>query len=362
MPDCIIVGGGVIGLLTARELHRSGLDVLIVERGKLGGESTWAGGGIVSPLYPWRYDDAVNVLAEKSKRIYPELCAVLLEETGVDCELQHSGLLITHDEELQQAQRWAEQYGVSLQHITTARSLQEIEPQINPRFDRGIWLADVDQVRNPKLVEALRKSCDVDGISYREHSEVQQLLIETGRVRGIQIDGSNIMADRVVIASGAWSARVCAEVADIDVAPVKGQMIMLKTEAGLLDTIVMSQGHYVIPRRDGYVLTGSTLERTGFDKTLSSQARDELLQYASELVPCLTDYAIERHWSGLRPGTSKGIPYVCEHDEIANLYIHAGHYRNGIVLGAASARLMAEIILQKTLSCHADAYKMTSPH
>ena len=135
MPDCIVVGGGVIGLLTARQLFLEGVDVLLIEKGQLGGESSWAGGGIVSPLYPWRYDDAVNILAERSKKIYPVLTKKLFEETGQDCELIRSGLFTVTDNQ-QEISDWARQWSVDASYISDTDSIHAIEDKVGEVVDR----------------------------------------------------------------------------------------------------------------------------------------------------------------------------------------------------------------------------------
>jgi len=361
MTDCIIVGGGVIGLLTARQLFLEGVDVLLLEKGPLGGESSWAGGGIVSPLYPWRYSDAVNVLAERSKKIYPELTKTLFEETGSDCELINSGLFTVTDKD-QEIINWAKKWSVDARFINDYESIHEIEHSVGETVDRGIWMPDILQIRNPKFVKALKASFDYLSIPYQQQSAVEEILVENNKVSAVRTKQKTFFADKVIIASGAWSAQFSVTQSSVDVLPVKGQMIMYKGEPDQVKRIVLSEGHYIIPRKDGRILAGSTLEKIGFDKTISSSALDELHQAAIELVPLLDKLTVERQWAGLRPGTEQGIPYICQHDDTEGLYIHAGHFRNGIVLGAASAELMTDIILARQPWCDTSPYTMRAPH
>lgn len=349
-------------MLTARELHKAGVDILVIERGPMGGESSWAGGGIISPLYPWRYSQSVNQLAEISKTIYPGLARQLQDESGVDCELITSGLLLTDREEQQQAESWAREWSVELETITDAQRIHEIEPRVSTAIDSGLWLPDIMQIRNPKLVKAMKGSFDAIGIKYLEHTPVNELMVEAGEIKGVKTATDTLTADKVIIASGAWSSGFIKGERNIDVEPVKGQMIMFRGEPGLIKRMVLSSGHYIIPRKDGRVLAGSTIERTGFDKTITDEATIELKRAAAGIIPALGDMEIERQWAGLRPGTEQGIPYICRHPEIEGLYINAGHYRNGVVLGAASARLMAELVLGQKPSLDPAAYALDAVH
>ena len=361
MPDCIIVGGGVIGLLTARQLFLEGVDVLLLEKGPLGGESSWAGGGIISPLYPWRYSNAVNVLAERSKKIYPELTTSLFEETGSDCELINSGLFTVTDKD-KAIINWAEKWSVDARFINDTEIIHKIESSVGEAVDKGIWMPDILQIRNPEFVKALKASFDYLSVPYQEQIAVEEIMLENNIVSGVRTKQKTFFADKVIIASGAWSAQFSVTQSSVDVLPVKGQMIMYQGEPNLVKRIILSQGHYIIPRRDGRILAGSTLEKIGFDKSISSSALDELHQAAVELVPLLDKLTVERQWAGLRPGTEQGIPYICQHDDIDGLYIHAGHFRNGIVLGAASAELMADIILGRQPWCDTAPYTMCARH
>jgi len=362
MPECIVIGGGVIGMMTARALHLSGMDMLLLERGPLGGESSWAGGGIISPLYPWRYQDSVNCFAQHSKTLYPDLVASLRDESGVDCELINSGLLIVDQDENESALAWADQYSEDIQHITDRKMLLSVEPALADGIEQALWMPDVMQVRNPKIIKALRGSFDRLDIAYREHAPVQDIIVKAGRVTGVRVGDEELGADCVIVAGGAWSAGLIDAVQHVDVEPVKGQMIMFRGEPDLVKRIVLSEGHYIIPRRDGRVLAGSTLEKTGFDKTTSEEALNALRKTAAALVPVLVSLPVERQWAGLRPGTENGVPYVCAIDDVEGLYLHAGHYRNGIVLGPASVQLMTELVLDKETFCDASPYIVKAQH
>lgn len=362
LPEIIIIGGGIIGMLTARELKAAGVDVLVIERGPLGGESSWAGGGIISPLYPWRYSKAVNQLAEISKTIYPGLAQQLQDESGVDCELITSGLLYADLEEQRQAENWAVEWSVKLDAITDAQQVHEIEPQVSASIDGGLWLPEIMQIRNPKLVKAMKGSFGALGINYHEHTPVTQLIKDAGVIKGVETARDSFTAEKVIIASGAWSSGFIKDEKNVVVEPVKGQMIMFRGGPDLIKRMVLSSGHYIIPRKDGRVLAGSTLERTGFDKNVTEDAMVELRRAAVGVIPALADMEIERQWAGLRPGTEQGIPYICEHPEIAGLYINAGHYRNGVVLGAASVRLMVELVLGIKPSIDPAPYAIDAAH
>jgi glycine oxidase len=343
-PDVIVVGGGIIGLLTAWYLRQQSVQVMVIERGGIGRESSWAGGGILSPLYPWRYDDTVTRLAQWSQNHYWGLCQQVQDETGIDPQWQRSGFLSLNVDDVGDAFSWAKRWGYRVESVS-GEKLSGLEPELGIDTD-GIWMPDVAQVRNPRLAQALRAWLVQDGVVLREQDAVRQLLTEHSRIVGVMTESGRFHADQVVIAGGAWTARILAELGcPAEISPVKGQMILIRAIPGLVTRMVICDERYVIPRRDGRVLFGSTLEYEGFDKTTDDAVQRLLMERACALIPKLGNYPIERHWAGLRPGTPDGVPFIGKHPDITGLYINAGHFRNGVVTGPASAEKLVRLML-----------------
>ena len=361
MYEVIIIGGGLLGMLSARELARAGRRVALFDRGQTGRESTWAGGGILSPLYPWRFDDAVNALARWGQPRYADFAGQLHQESGIDPEYEPSGLLILDNDEQEAALAWARRWQVELQ-LLDGETIRDLEPQLGNPPEQALWLPQVGQLRNPRLGRAACGSLDALGVAVYEQQPVEELLIEAGRCRGVVSGGTMFQAEQVVIAGGAWSAGLLAPLdIRLPVRPVRGQMILYRGEPGALRRIVLSQDRYIIPRRDGRVLVGSTIEEVGFDKSTTDEALATLREAGERLVPALADWPLEHQWAGLRPGSPHGIPYISEVPGVAGLYLNTGHFRNGVVLGLASARLLSDLMLGREPIVDPGSYSALSP-
>ncbi|MFC1748706.1 glycine oxidase ThiO [Pseudomonadota bacterium] len=357
MSDVVIIGGGLTGLLAARELMLAGADVAVVERGELAKESSWAGGGILSPLYPWRYPDAVTALACWSQTQYKLLTDELYECTGIDPEFVRSGLLILGSDDDEEAATWATARGKSLCPLKEGEA-QKLEAML-ASSPRGVMLPEVGQVRNPRLLRSLLAYLEQKGVVFHSQRPVQDIRVEDGVVRGVDTNKGYLDADTVVLASGAWSGGIAEKLGiSLKIEPVKGQMLLFKAVPGLLKHIILCDGYYVIPRQDGHILVGSTMERAGFDKEPTPEAYQELYGMALKIVPKLADYPVANHWAGLRPGSENGVPYICAHPEVAGLYLSAGHFRNGVVMGPASARLLGDIILNRSPVVDPSPYRL----
>ena len=365
MTDCLIVGGGAIGMLSALLLAERGRRVALYERGALGRESSWAGGGIVSPLYPWRYPDAVTALARYSQRHYPAFLARLREQTDIDPELLDSGLLMLDPPE-PGMDEWAARWEMTIEHLRGAAALAAVQPGLAPEFDEGLWMPEVRQVRNPRLVRALAAAVRAHpAIVVHEGAAVRAVRVAQGAVQGVDTADGPVAAPCVLVTAGAWSAGLlpagCAPERPA-VRPVKGQMIVFRTTPGTLTRMVMHQGRYLIPRRDGLVLAGSTLEEEGFDKTPTEAARAELTEAARAIFPALADCPVVYQWAGLRPGTPHGIPYIGQCPAVRGLFVNAGQFRNGIVMGLGSARLGVDLITGESPLVDPAPYALDAPH
>lgn len=348
MSDFVIVGGGVIGMMTALQLADSGVSVTLVERGKTGREASWAGGGIVSPLYPWRYSTAISNLSRWSEGFYPELALRLLEETGIDPEYRQKGLFYLRVDDEDKALSWARQVSKPLERVD-ADFLYTREPNAAPNCDSALWMPTLGSIRNPRLVRALRtRLAAMPQVTLREGVAVSGFETAGNRVTGLKTSEGCLRGGQVIVCGGAWTAPLLATLGvSLPVRPVKGQMIVFKAPPGLVNRVVLMDGRYVIPRADGRVLAGSTLEETGFDKALSDEARSSLWESATRIIPALADCKIEHHWAGLRPGSPDGVPFIGNLPGFDNLYVNAGHYRNGLVLAPASTRLLVDQLLER---------------
>lgn len=361
--DFTLVGGGIIGLLTARELLKAGASVTLIDKGRIGQESSWAGGGILLPLYPWRQHDSISRLVLQSLKLYPSLASQLLDETGIDPEWTPCGLLITQNPDIDKAREWCHS------------NLIRYEPAHNQLLEtihadplHPIWLPDIAQARNPRLVKSLKHDLLDKGAEIRERCEVTNLTIQGNRISEIETGQGKFMVGQLVLSAGAWTGQLYQRFFPTlpgckpRIGPVKGQMLLYDASPETLSFMVLDGDHYLIPRRDGKILAGSSVEHDEFNKTPTNEVRNRLAEFAVNLLPTLKQFPIVRHWAGLRPGTDQGIPYIDRHPDIVNLSINAGHFRNGLAMGPASAQLLVDLLLNRPTQIEPAPYRLSNPH
>ncbi|WON75230.1 glycine oxidase ThiO [Nitrosospira sp. Is2] len=367
MSDVLIIGGGIAGLTTAHELLRQGATVTLLERDRCGQESSWAGAGILSPLLPWDYPDPVTLLTRLSNRLFPAFIDALRTETAIDPEYQASGMLVLNGQSgeaearlekarLHAAEVWCARFGFSMNRVRS----HKIAPALS-RDEPALWLPDVCQVRNPRLLQALIRAVELRKGDIVEHTEVARWNIAQGRIQSVGTSqGKEYAATNYLVTAGAWSRRLLREHAlNLDIWPVRGQILLFKGQPGLLNAIVLQEPDkfYLIPRRDGFVLAGSTLEDVGFDKCPTAEAHEMLLAKARALVPELSPEMVAAHWAGLRPGSPGNVPVIDRHPVISNLYLNSGHYRYGVTMATGSARLLSNILSSRPQPIDATPYR-----
>lgn len=328
-PSITIIGAGAVGCLTALAFAKKGWQVALVDQGVLGGEASWAGGGILFPLLPWNYTEPVNQLALAGAARYPQLCEELFEATGIDPQYQTCGMRVLPSFDGETALAWCKSHELSA----------EIQGE-------SLWLPQVAQVRNPRLLAALRARLDSLGVTIHEHTELLRLQSATAKVQSWQSSkGISFESDAYVVTAGAWSHNLLGEHAQpVPVKPMRGQMLLYRLEAGALSTILYRNDFYLIPRRDGHILAGSTVEDVGFDKSTTEDAARDLARKARDLLPQLADAPVIRHWSGLRPGSPDNMPMIGSHPDFDNLYLNTGHFRYGVTMAPASAEILFNIL------------------
>lgn len=336
-----VIGAGIIGLLSARELALAGHEVVVFEQGAIGREASWAAGGILSPLHPWRYPDPVTWLARYSQDRYPGLCQDLVETTGIDPEWTESGLLRLGVDEGEAAEEWAARFGVTLERREGGVSLSGYEGK-----EAGLWMPTMAQVRSPRLLRALAQDLKRLKVSLHEGARVEAIRWQRSVFKGLVVNGEEVRASQALVAGGPWSSGFLGRYGlTLPVGPVRGQMIVIQARPDTLTAMVLKNTRYLVPRRDGAILVGSTIEEVGFDKATTPDAREELVAAATDLLPALRSFPVTHQWAGLRPSSPTGVPFIGEHPEIRGLFVNTGQFRNGIVLGPASALLVADLML-----------------
>lgn len=341
--DSIIIGGGIIGLATALELACAGHRVRLIERKLAGRESSWAGGGLLFPLLPWEYQEPVTRLTAFSESLFRPWTEALAAATGIDSEFERCGMVVLPPFDPTAAMDWCRDHDYPAEQIAAASRLPWISDALP-----ALWLPAVSQVRNPRLLKALRASAKAHGVVIEEQAEVTGWESSGQRIRTVATRRGEFSADIYVVCAGAWSQPVLGKFgADLSIEPVRGQMLLFGVEPGALPCIVARDGTYLIPRRDGQVLVGSTLEHTGYDKSVTTEACDALLMKAQSMWPELDSGRLIRQWAGLRPGSPDNIPTIARHPGLENLYLNSGHFRYGVTMAPGSALLMANLILDR---------------
>ncbi|CAN5437969.1 glycine oxidase ThiO [soil metagenome] len=363
--DILIIGGGIIGLTLARELKLKGIqNITILEKNQTCGmEASNAAAGMLAPQAETdKIDDFFNFCRE-SRALYPNFAGELFDETAVDIELDQNGTLYAAFTEKDSAEirkrfEWQKKAGLNVEFLS-AEQTRKAEPFISPNVREALYFPDDWQVENRKLLTALRKFAELNQIRIVGNTEVKSLLTENGKITGAKIETENFFTEKVILTTGAWTSLIKpGENASffIDVKPIRGQMLSFPTAKRLFTPVVYSPRGYLVPRFDGRILVGATVEDVGFDKNVTANGVDFLREKALEIAPGLANLKISEKWAGLRPFALDGLPILGEFPEIENLFIATAHYRNGILLAPLTAKILANKIAENSNSEYLEVF------
>jgi glycine oxidase len=335
--DVIVVGAGIIGLSLAIELNKQGLRVLVVEKGEPGREASWAAGGMLVD-FPTETLPGLRELATASARMYPEFVHELEDESGLKIDLRSAGTLLFLD---------ASPGPAALDPHGWLARWRELEPNLkaaNLRATSRVGVYLKERSVDPRHVTAAALAAARHrGIDFSSGNHVLAVEMANGKADGVRTNKTQFAAAMVVNCAGAWAGQIGPH--SFPTRPVKGQMLYVAMpQKEMVRHVVRTQEVYVIPRSDGRMLIGTTVEEAGFDKQTVPETILKLRRAAVDLVPNLADARILEAWAGLRPGTPDGLP-ILGATPTPGYFVATGHFRDGILLAPVTARAMAEVIL-----------------
>jgi glycine oxidase len=348
--DLVVVGAGIIGCACARSIADAGLNVVVVDPGPPGRGASSAAAGLLAPQYEESGGaDPFFDLCDRSRATYPDFAGALREETGLDVELRREGMLVLaltddDEEELERRLAWQRDAGLAAERVD-ADTLRTMEPLVTPEARWGLYLPNDIQVDNVRVCQALTRSLKERGVEIRVGDPVAALEVHGDRVTGVRLaSGERLRAGRTVVAAGAWSAQIGGLPRPLPVRPIRGQMVELQSRGPGPNRILASRaGRYIVPRLDGRLLAGSTVEEAGFDASPSADGLLGILQAVQRIAPELRGARLGPTWAGLRPGTPDGHPILGPEPEMPGLIYATGHFRNGILLAPITALVVAEL-------------------
>lgn len=363
MVDVTVLGGGVIGLAIARELARAGRSVRVLERSGFGQEASWAGAGMLPPGHPEARHSAESSLRGLSASLWPDWGPELANDSRIDIGYRRTGALYLFDDEAQRDAALAVWQGEGVPaEALCPEDITRIEPALNGSHRPGFLLPTQAQVRNPRIMKALYADCARRGVDLRGHCGPIWWVDPKDARAGVRTNTNTFQADLYCVAAGSWSGELLEPLGfSPAIEPIRGQIVLLQEQRPLLTRIIEQDRRYLVPRLDGRVLVGSTLERAGFQKQVTAQGIAELLAFATELCPALGSATIERTWAGLRPGSPDGLPYLGRHPDQERVFVATGHTRWGIQLSPATALVMRQLINGETTELPLEPFSVTRP-
>jgi glycine oxidase len=362
--DVVVVGGGVVGCAVALRLVKAGARCTVVERSVPGAEASSAAAGILAPQAEADGPGAFLSLCLRSRALYPDFIEEVEALSGLRVGFRRSGVLhvafaeaslekLRARVELQRAE------GLSAE-LLDGKGVGRLEPTLNPAILGAALFGDDGSVDNRLLMRALSMAAERAGARFVT-GHVRAVLESAGRASGVDVDGEQLRADAVVVAAGAWTGLVpgCG-LSPRQIRPARGQMVMLRSRLPLLAHVAFSDEGYLVPRADGHLLAGSTVEFEGFAKEVTAQGLSRILGLAMRMLPSLADVPVVETWAGLRPFTEDRLP-VLGPGPLGGLFLASGHFRNGILLAPVTAELLSEAVLGRATTLSLEPFRWDRP-
>ncbi|MBV8362267.1 MAG: glycine oxidase ThiO [Deltaproteobacteria bacterium] len=345
----VIIGGGVIGSSIAWRLAREGVAVTVLERGKLGKEASWASAGMIAPQAEAQAAGPFFQLCLSARDTFEATLEMLRADTDVDPEYDRAGILYlalndSERSELEQRARWQAGAGGTVEELTLSAARQ-MEPAISPNAVYALYMPLERRTENRRLTQAYATAAIGKGAVLVEGVAAKEVLVKGSNVNGVRsYDGRVFEADVVINAAGAWSGEIQGIADKFETYPVRGQIACFETRPGYLRSSIFSHGGYLVPRRDGRILAGSTMEEAGFDKSVTLAGLAKITAAALDMVPALSELPFREAWAGLRPATRDFLPVLGPSPSVPDFFYATGHFRSGILLSAVTGEIIADLV------------------
>lgn len=359
--DVIIIGGGVIGCSIAYYLARAGTTrILVLEKGRIGNEASWASAGMLAPQAEGPGPGPFLDLCLKGKELFGPLSEELKGRTGIDIEYLKWGILSVieegGEEEAEARRAWQERLGLRVERLSP-EEVRRLEPGLKKEIVGTLFFPDDHHVDNRELVRALSEACRSFGVVFLEGTPAVGFIFDDEAVQGVTTPKEVILGRVVVLAAGCWSAELLARLGRrLPVKPARGQIVYTELPDLPLRHVVWGRDGYIVPRLNGGLLIGSTVEFVGFDKGVTLEGVRRLTAVAVDLVPGLSGRPFVTAWAGLRPHSADALPLIGPLPGVEGLLVATGHFRNGILLGPLTGKLLAELIVEGKPSFPLEAF------
>ena len=346
--DAIVIGGGVIGCSIGYHLAKAGVTATILERGELGMAASNAASGILSSLFG-NPTDPYTRLVNSSLAMFHELAPELAEASGVDIEFVQSGELelALNEDEAQMLHAAVEDGGWRSPEAQwlDAQAVREMEPELSDSIAGGIFMPEVCRINNQRLSAAYARAAERLGATVREHAEVVGMVRSGLRISGVRLHDEELLADHVVIAAGPWSSIIAETLGShVPARPVRGVNLNLQPLGRSIGTVIHGGWGLLVPRNDGSIIAGATVEEAGYDDRVTAGAVQDIMNMAELIVPSLRDARLNWALAGLRPGSPDDAPMLGPVPGWQGLHVATGHFRSGILLSAITGKLIADHI------------------